>query len=431
MGCQMNEYNSDHLSRYLIRAGYLPVETPESADVIMINTCSVRDKAEQKAYSLIGRMARLKRKKQDLILGLMGCVAQQEGAKLFKRFSELDLVMGPRQIHRIAEWIERIEHHHEKVTALEIDLQPSPAVTEPGYFNGRIKAFVTIMEGCNNFCSYCIVPYVRGREASRPHMEIVQEVKSLAAQGIREVSLLGQNVNSYRDLQGVGLDFPGLLKKLEKIPGLWRVRFTTSHPKDLSDELISCFKHVKNLCPHIHLPVQAGSNSILDLMNRGYTREKYFELISKLREARPDLAITSDIIVGFPGETEQDFHLTMDLIKKIEFDNLFSFQYSDRKGTKAEKMGGKITDTEKSARLSLLQDFQKQITLKKNKALEGKQVEILIEGQSKKGNQLSGRAPDNRLINFSPNNNELGTIVNVLIKRSDINSLWGEIIRQE
>lgn len=431
MGCQMNEYNSDHLSRYLIRAGYIPVEKPESADVIMINTCSVRNKAEQKAYSLIGRMASLKRKNRDLILGLMGCVAQQEGAKLFKRFSELDLVMGPREIHRITELIERIANHREKLTAVEIDKQPSAAVMEQGYGSGKVKAFVTIMEGCNNFCSYCIVPYVRGREASRPHAEIIREIEALTAQGIREILLLGQNVNSYFDKPGAGLDLPGLLKKLEAVSDLKRVRFTTSHPKDLSDELILCFKHIKNLCPHIHLPVQAGSDPILDLMNRGYTREKYFELVYKLREARSDMAITSDIIVGFPGESDQDFQMTMDLIQKIEFDNLFSFQYSDRKRTRAEKMEGKISDIEKSARLSLLQNLQKQITLKKNKALEGKQVEILIEGQSKKGNQLSGRAPDNRLVNFMGNNNESGTLVKVTIKRSYINSLWGEISNQE
>jgi tRNA-2-methylthio-N6-dimethylallyladenosine synthase len=372
-------------------------------------------------------MASLKKKNRGLILGLMGCVAQQEGANLIKRFPVLDLVMGPREIYRINEFLERIENHREKVVAIEIDKQPSAAISADGYFSGRVKSFVTIMEGCNNFCSYCIVPYVRGREASRPHPEIIEEIQSLTRQGIKEVMLLGQNVNSYFDRQNAGLDFTGLLKKLEWIQGLQRVRFTTSHPKDLSHELIFCFKDIKNLCPHIHLPVQAGSNPVLKRMNRGYDREKYIDLIYKLRESRPDMAITSDMMVGFPGETDQDFQMTIDLIQKIEFDNLFSFKYSDRKGTKAEKMGGKIPEKEKSARLSFLQNLQKQITLKKNKALEGHEVEILVEGQSKKGDQLSGRALDNRLVNFISKNNEIGNLINVKIKRSYINSLWGEI----
>jgi len=426
MGCQMNEYDSDYLGQVLVNSNFLPTDNPKNADLILINTCTVRAKAEQKAFSLLGRMISLKKRRPNLILGLTGCIAQQEGPNLMKRFPELDLVLGTREIGRIEELLERLYAGREKIVATDIDLKPPSPIESNGYFKGRVKSYISIMEGCNNFCSYCIVPYVRGREVSRPPEEILREAEYLISQGVKEITLLGQNVNSY--LWEKGFRFPFLLGKLSQIDGLARMRFTTSHPKDLSDNLIRCFGELNNLCPHIHLPLQAGSNKILKLMNRGYTREKYMELVNKLREARPDIAITSDVMVGFPQESDEDFQRTLDLMRKIGFDSLYSFKYSDRKGTLAEEMHGKIGEAEKSSRLTALQQLQKDITLKKNTRLEGTEVEILVEGQSKRGGQLTGRTGTNKIVNFTHNNSMIGDLIKVRIKRSCANSLWGEFI---
>ncbi len=421
----MNEYDSDYLAQVLLNANYLATDSPDNADIILINTCTVRAKAEQKALSLLGRMISLKRRKPDLVVGIAGCIAQQEGAHLIERFPELDLVLGTREIGSVEALLKRLLSNREKIVATDIHLRPPSPMCKDGYFRGRVKSYISIMEGCDNFCSYCIVPYVRGREVSRPPDEILRETEHLISQGVKEVTLLGQNVNSYvwgtEDL----FNFPSLLKKLSKLRGLARIRFTTSHPKDLSDDLIACFGELENLCPHIHLPLQAGSNKILDLMNRGYKREKYIELVQKLRQIRPDIAITSDVMVGFPKESHEDFQLTLDLISEIEFDSLYSFKYSDRKGTLAERMVGKISEGEKSSRLSQLQQLQKAITLKKNKRLEGHEVEILVEGESKKGGQLTGRTTTNKIVNFSNNNSTLGNLVKVRIKRAFVNSLLG------
>ena len=424
----MNEYDSDYLGQLLIKSGFVPTDTENNADLIMINTCTVREKAQQKAYSLVGRLASIKRKKPGLILGLMGCIAQQEGSNLFKRFPELDMVLGTREIGRIPQILDIIKNEHKKVVATDLMSKQPFYSGHNGYFKGRVKAFISIMEGCNNFCSYCIVPYVRGREASRPSQDIIQEAKGLVTQGIKEITLLGQNVNSYATEIPRIVNFPTLLKMLSDIDGLARIRFTTSHPKDLSDDLIRCFKELDNLCPHIHLPFQAGSNRVLKMMNRGYTRETYMELVAKLRDTRKDIAITSDVMVGFPGESDNDFKMTLDLIEKLEFDNLFSFKYSDRKGTLAEKMSGKIDEEVKSSRLSILQSIQKQITLKKNKILIGKKEELLVEGKSKKGGQLTGRTKTNKIVNFNSDINNIDNLIKVIIKHAFINSLRGELI---
>jgi tRNA-2-methylthio-N6-dimethylallyladenosine synthase len=300
-----------------------------------------------------------------------------------------------------------------------------------GYFKGRVKGYISIMEGCNNFCSYCIVPYVRGKEVSRSSQEIIKEVRSLVSQGIKEITLLGQNVNSYSSAERENVNFPMLLRMLSGLDGLIRIRFTTSHPKDLSIDLIDCFKDLPHLCPHIHLPFQSGSNSILKMMNRGYTREEYIGLVSKLRNIRPDFAITSDVMVGFPGESENDFQMTLDLIKKIEFDNLFSFKYSDRKGTLSEKMDCKIDEDEKTSRLLILQSIQKEITLQRNKNHIGKVEDVLVEGESKKGGQFTGRTETNKIVNFYFNINIIGRLVKVIIKRALINSLQGALIKDQ
>lgn len=429
MGCQMNEYDSDYLGQLLVNSGFLPAGNPEKADLVLVNTCAVRAKAEQKAFSLLGRMISLKKRKPDLILGLMGCIAQKEGPNLIKRFPALDLVLGTREIGRVPEIIKKIETDREKIVATNIDLKSSPPLNTDGYFKGRVKSYIAIMEGCNNFCSYCVVPYVRGREASRSPGEILKEAEYLISQGVKEITLLGQNVNSYSWGKEKEFGFPLLLRGLSKLDGLARIRFTTSHPKDLSDELIHCFGELDNLCPHIHLPVQSGSNRILKLMNRGYTRERYMKLIERLRAVRHDAAITSDVIVGFPGESEDDFKITLDLIREVKFDGIFSFKYSDRKGTVAEKMNMKINEDIKSSRLTSLQSIQKEITLKKNKTEQGMEVEILVEGDSKRGGQLMGRTGTNKIVNFIGNNNLIGKLIKVKINHSFVNSLLGELIK--
>jgi len=421
----MNEYDSDRVSQLLLDYGFLPTGHQDRADLIMINTCTVREKAQQKAFSLLGRLAPLKEKRPDMILGIMGCIAQQEGHDLIKRFPEIDLVLGTREISRIQQFLKRIETKQEKVIATKITEKPPYLIGENGYFKGRVKGFISIMEGCDNFCSYCIVPYVRGREVSRPPRDILREAENLVQQGIKEITLLGQNVNSYSSKDEREVRFPELLRRLSSLGGLARIRFTTSHPKDLSNELIDCFGSIENLCPHVHLPFQAGSNRILKLMNRGYTRELYMERIERLRDVRHGIAITSDVMVGFPQETVDDFRMTLDLISKIEFDNLFSFKYSDRKGTAAQKMDEKIDEDEKSSRLAELQEMQKSITLKKNRMLEGKELEVLVEGDSRRGGQVTGRTTTNKIVNFTCNNIVLDDIVKVIIERASVNSLTG------
>ena len=424
----MNMYDSDFLAQSLINNGFVPVATPEHAHVILINTCAVRAKPEQKAYSFLGRVSTLKASHPDIFLGVVGCLAQMKGPQLIKRFPQLDLVMGPRELSRFPDILKTIDKGRQRVIATGLDVGPPVPESCPGYFQKRISAHISIMEGCNNFCSYCIVPHVRGREISRSPHEIVAEAEALLSQGIKEITLLGQNVNSYRwDKEGTKtLNFPDLLHRLKGLDGLLRLRFVTSHPKDLSDELISCFGEIRNLCPHIHLPVQAGSNRVLKLMRRGYTREEYMVLIEKLRNTRPDIAITSDVMVGFPGETDEDYELTLDLLRHVRFDSLFSFKYSDRKGTLADEMDQKISEAVKASRLTLLQSIQKGITLEKNQGLEGKNLYILVEGNSKRGHQLSGRTDSNKIVNFTGINNMIGRLIKVNIKRSFLNSMWGE-----
>lgn len=428
MGCQMNEYDSDYLAQSLIQCGFSPSEDPERADLILINTCTVRAKPQQKAYSLLGRMSALKRRNPALVLGVVGCLAQQEGADLMKRFPQLDLVAGPRELGRIQEIIKGINSGRGKVVATDLDTGLRDPIDCRGYLRGRISGYISIMEGCNNFCSYCVVPYVRGREVSRSPHEVLVEAKILISDGIKEITLLGQNVNSYCwEEVGKKWGFPSLLRELSELEGLLRLRFTTSHPKDLSDDLIHCFRDLQPLCPHIHLPFQAGANAVLHRMRRGYTRESYIGLISKLRKTKPDIAITSDVMVGFPGETEKNFESTLDLIRSVQFDALFSFKYSDRKNTVAEKMDHKLDEPEKARRLKTLQAFQRQITLAKNRALEGNQVEVLVEGPSKRGGQLTGRTGTNKIVNFTCNSRPIGDIVNVMIRRGLVNSLRGEL----
>lgn len=426
MGCQMNEYDSDLASQILLGMGYLPAENESEADLILINTCAVRARAEQKAFSILGRMIKQKKKAAGLKVGIMGCVAQRYGSDLFTWVPDLDFVIGTREIAKIKERVRATEACSKKTAATEIKKHPSQAPRVSGYFRGRVTAYVSIMEGCDNFCTYCIVPFTRGREVSRSPEDIKEEVMHLISEGIREVTLLGQNVNSYSFGEPNTFGFSSLLRNLSPLSGLLRLRFTTSHPKDLSDDLIRCFNQLPNLCPHIHLPFQSGSNRILRGMKRGYTRDHYIQRVEELRRAVPDIAITSDVMVGFPGESVTDFDNTLDLIKKIEFDNLYSFKYSDRDGTKASLLPEKIDDREKTRRLLILQDIQKEITLRKNREIVGSERKVLVEGFSRKGHKLTGRTPENKIVNFIGDNKLIGTIVNVLINASSANSLSGE-----
>jgi len=427
MGCQMNVYDSHRLAQSLLAAGLSSVETPEDADLVLINTCTVRAKPEEKAYSLVGRLGRLKRKSPGLVLGIIGCLAQQEGARLLDRFPQLDLVMGPRDSAGLIGALEAIIGHGERVVATRLKSRPYEPAFQEEYFQGKATAYVSIMEGCNNHCTYCIVPRVRGREVSRNPGLILQEAEGLIRQGVKEITLLGQNVNAYL-WEGKGtVNFSALLRMVSELEGLFRLRFTTSHPKSLSPELIDCFAELNNLCPHIHLPFQAGANGVLRRMGRGYTREQYIDLVARLRETRPEIAISSDVMVGFPGESEVQFEETLDLVTHVEFDGLFSFKYSDRRGTVAETMIPKVPEAEKAARLTRLQSLQKTITLQKNKALEGSVVEVLVEGPGKRKGQVSGRTESNKIVNFDNFNKKLNTIVNIVIKEGLLNSLRGEL----
>ena len=428
-GCQMNEHDSENILRILEDHAYTSTDDINEADLILLNTCSIREKPEHKVYSALGRLKRLKDKNPKLIIGVGGCVAQQEGGKLLERASYLDIVFGTHNIYKLPELIEEVKKRNTRVCETTLYDTDTVFKTCSPPSKEKVKSFVTIMQGCDNYCSYCIVPYVRGKEMSRKSEDIRKEVKGLSEMGVKEVTLLGQNVNSY----GKGLEnemsFHRLLHSINTIKGIERIRFTTSHPKDLSDELICSFGELENLCEHIHLPVQSGSNSILRAMNRGYTVEDYIEKVEKLKRACPDISITSDIIVGFPGETEKDFEKTLELMRIIEFDGVFSFKYSDRTETKASSLDGKVDESIKSKRLHILQAYQKLFTLAKNRELEGKVQEVLVEGTSKTNpERLTGRTRSNRVVNFEGDPGITGCIVPIRIMKAYLNSLEGETI---
>ncbi|QJA05554.1 tRNA (N6-isopentenyl adenosine(37)-C2)-methylthiotransferase MiaB [Thermosulfurimonas marina] len=430
-GCQMNEYDSERMLA-LLREEYVPCAQPEEADLILVNTCSVRKKAEEKVYSLVGRFKHLKSRRPEVVVGVCGCVAQQEGERLVKRLPHVDLVLGPRTVFRIREALQEIEAGRGPVVWVELDTDWSPPLPTPSE-NGRpVKAFVTIMQGCDNFCSYCVVPYVRGREVSRPPEEILREVECLVAQGVREITLLGQNVNSYGRKERGFPTFAELLRLISEIEGLWRLRFTTSHPKDLSEDLMRAFAELEKLCEHLHLPVQSGSSRILHLMNRKYTREEYLEKVRRLREMAPEVALTTDIIVGFPGETEEDFRQTLTLLEEVRYQEIFSFKYSDRPFARARDFPEKVPEEVKAARLEEVHRLQARITEEIYRSYIGRKEEILVEGRSERNPLLwTGRTRTNLVVNFSaPEGLDLkGALVHVLIKDTGKHSLRGEYVR--
>jgi tRNA-2-methylthio-N6-dimethylallyladenosine synthase len=429
-GCQMNEYDSLRVQRLLAPLGYVPVDDIGKADVIFLNTCSVREKAEQKVHSFIGSLRRLKNIKPHLKIIAGGCVAQQLGEKLLDRFDHLDMVIGTMGVQSVAQMLQRVQESGRRLACLPEQDSGSPEPEGPEIFTeAGVTAPVTIMQGCNNYCTYCIVPYVRGPERSRRTGEILEEIKRLEESGVREVLLLGQNVNSYGMALDENTSFAALLRRIRKETGIARIRFTTSHPKDLTDELMLCFAEVDSLCKHLHLPVQSGSDSILARMNRGYTAAEYLEKIRRLRRICPEIALTSDIIVGFPGETEEDFTSTIDLLEKVQFDNLFSFRYSDRPKTRAASFPGKVDPEVAAHRLLQLQSYQADVTLRKNLAEVGSIRDVLVEGPSRASNgQMTGRTSQNRVVNFEAPLSSTGQILSVKIAFAYSHSLRGDVI---
>ncbi len=428
----MNVHDSEQITAFLGEQGYQGTGDADKADLIVVNTCSIREKAAQKVYSQIGRFREFKRRNPRLIICLAGCLAQQEGEHLLKRLPLLDVVIGTHNIHRLPELVETVERTGIRIaeTTFRESVQSIGVRTEPK--NGVVSAYVTIMQGCNNFCSYCVVPYLRGREESRPQKNIIREIKLLADRGICEVTLLGQNVNSYGNHFSDGSNFATLLRSIDKIEGIDRIRFTTSHPKDLSEQVVGCFRDVEKLCEHIHLPVQSGSDRILERMNRGYTIDRYREKTERLRDACRGISITSDVIVGFPGESDEDFQATLALMDSVRFDNLFSFKYSERKGTAAVNLDGKVDEPVKRERLRMLQSLQEKHTLAANKSLEGSVQAVLVEGLSKNGAaDVSGRTRTNKIVNFRGGAELFGKIVPVAITRAYLHSLRGELHEKE
>ena len=447
-GCQMNENDSEKVIGLLRHLNYKTTDSPDKADIVILNTCSIRDKAEQKVYSALGRLKKLKRERPALIIGVGGCVAQQEGGRLLKRVPHLDVVFGTHNIHRLPDLIKEVETARSRLVATEFfnsiedeeSFDYAYIKDDIEHSSCMVKASVTIMRGCNNFCSYCIVPYVRGREMSRKSGDILQEAKKLVKAGVKEITLVGQNVNSYGN-NGTDISFPELLRRVCRVDGIERVRFITSHPKDMSEELIQLFGEEEKLCRHMHLPLQSGSQVILERMNRGYTKDDYLGKIVKLKMLSPDMAITTDIIVGFPGETESDFLGTMSLIKEIEFDNIFSFKYSPRQETMAASFGDQILEGVKEERLIMLQEAQKEITLHKNQKMIGKIVNVLIEGKSKTTGmasaalngvaQLTSRTSCNKVVNLSADKKLMGRLVAVKIMSASPNALFGFLVQGE
>jgi tRNA-2-methylthio-N6-dimethylallyladenosine synthase len=428
-GCQMNVVDSERIVGLLDEIGYRQVEEPEQADLILLNTCAVRDKAVRKAYGHLGRFKPMKERKPDLILGMGGCIAQQEGKQLLEEFSYLDLVFGTHNVHRLPEMVQQVAEKHVRCEETEFldretRLQLFPSRTGQEAYT----RFVTVMQGCDNFCSYCVVPYVRGREISRPSAEILEEIRELAAQGVREITLIGQNVNSYGLKEDGELSFAGLLEQVNAVDGIDRIRFTTSHPKDLSDDLIECFGRLDKLCKHLHLPVQCGSDNILKAMNRGYTRERYLGVVERLRQVCPEIRLSSDIIVGFPGETEADFAETMSLLEKVRYTEIYSFIYSPRRGTTAADMADEMPAEVKQDQFNRMLELQQEISRQTWEADVGTIQEVLVEGESKVGaGQMFGRSTWNRIVNFAGPAELAGQLVSVKITKAFRNSLLGEL----
>lgn len=423
-GCQMNEHDSERIAGMLEKQGYVPAVSAEQAEMIILNTCSIREKAEQKFYSELGRLRELKAERPAVRIAVSGCIAQQEGTRLLSRAPHVDMVFGPSDIAHLPEMIDGAFVRGRRLvrTGGDADYHLKQI---PSSRTDRIRAWVSIMYGCDNSCAYCVVPRLRGRERSRPAAQIIDEVRALAAAGTREVTLLGQNVNSYGAGDAVG--FAKLLEQVNGVDGIERVRFVTSHPKDLSTELIGAMRELPKVCEAIHLPVQSGSDRILTAMNRRYTADDYRRKISGLRDAMHGIVITTDVIVGFPGEDDADHERTMDLLRDVEFDGLFGFKYSRRPNTAALGLPNHLPEEVKDARLSEVLAVQRGITDRRNRQYVGTIQEVLVDGGSRRGEELSGRTRGNRVVNFAGPRALLGSIIRVRITRAGANSLTGEL----
>ena len=429
-GCQMNENDSERLSGMLSEMGYSECSERKDSDLIIFNTCCVRENAEQKVYGHLGALKKLKETNPNLIIAICGCMMQQKEVveHIKKTYKHVDIIFGTHNLYKFPELLNTAITT--KSTVIDVwDSTGSIAENMPIARKDNIKAWVTVMYGCNNFCSYCIVPYVRGRERSRSLEEIKNEVEKLANDGCKEITLLGQNVNSYgKDLEG-DLTFAGLLRELDKIQGIERIRFMTSHPKDLSDELIFAIRDCDKVCEHLHLPVQAGSSKVLDEMNRKYSKEQYLELIEKVKSNIPGIALSTDIIVGFPGETEEDFNETLDVVAKARFDMAYTFLYSKRTGTPAAKNPEQVPESVKKQRFDKLLELQNTISKEINDELLGKEMEVLVEGLSKSSKTTyTGRTRENKIVNFKGNPDMVGKLVKVKIEEIQTWSLLGKIV---
>ncbi len=434
-GCQMNEYDSDKMADVLHAAeGVIKTDNPEEADIILFNTCSVREKAQEKVFHDLGRVKHLKQQNPNLVIGVGGCVASQEGEAIVARAPYVDIVFGPQTLHRLPQLIaERKEKGKAAVDVSFPEIEKFDSMP-PAEIKGA-SAFVSIMEGCSKFCTFCIVPYTRGGEVSRPFTDVLTEVADLAAHGVGEVTLLGQNVNAYRgDMEGTDekADLAMLIEYIAEVPGIERIRYTTSHPREMSQRLIDTYTKVPKLVSHLHLPVQAGSDRILAAMKRGYTTLEYKSIVRKLRAARPDISMSTDFIVGFPGETDEDFEKTMKLIDDVEFDASFSFIYSPRPGTPALELDDNTPADVKSARLARLQKRIDELAQAVSRSMVGSVQRVLVEGTSKKdANELAGRTDNNRIVNFAGNPRLINTFVDVRITEALPHSLRGEIVIRE
>lgn len=431
-GCQMNEYDSARMADLLNEShGLVATDNPDEADVLLLNTCSIREKAQEKVFHQLGRWKPLKEKNPNLIIGVGGCVASQEGAEIGKRAPFVDVIFGPQTLHRLPEMIETRREGQPVVVDIsfpeieKFDRLPEAKVDGP-------SAFVSIMEGCSKYCTFCVVPYTRGEEVSRPVDDVIAEIASLAAKGVKEVNLLGQNVNAYRGENHLGeiVDFADLLHLVNLVPGIERIRYTTSHPVEFSDAIIDCYAEIPALVDHLHLPVQSGSDRILMAMKRGHTALEYKAKIRALRRIRPNISMSSDFIIGFPGETEADFAATMQLIEDIGFDNSFSFIYSARPGTPASDLPDNTPEEVKKQRLHILQGRIAQQARAISDAMVGSQQRILVTGVSKKDpGQLAGRTENNRVVNFHcTDHSRIGQFATVRIDESLPNSLRGSLI---
>ncbi|HEK85967.1 MAG: tRNA (N6-isopentenyl adenosine(37)-C2)-methylthiotransferase MiaB [Candidatus Saccharicenans sp.] len=425
-GCQMNVNDSEHVASLLLKEGAVPAVSPDKSDLIIINTCAVREKSVKKLFSYLGRLKQQKERQGTLIVCL-GCVAQLYREKLLKKFPYLDLVVGPPQYQSLPAALKALELEQQKkiLTGWERRWVELPIKDEAR--ESQVSAYVTIMEGCNNFCSYCVVPFTRGRERYRPMSSILTEVKDLATAGYLEIQLLGQNVNSYQDPE-TGHRLPELLKRISEVEGLEWIRFLTSHPKDFTLELAEAMATYPKICHQLHLPLQSGSNRILKKMNRGYTREEYLDKINLLKSRLPDISLSTDLIVGFPTETEDDFQQTLELVEKIQFTNIFSFRYSPRPLTAAAKMKDDVPEEVKIDRLIRLQSRQKEIQTALHRKLVGKTVRVLCLGRSKRGNLFCGRNEGYQVVNFSSNTDVAGKMIQVKITGSGPYSLQGEAV---